>query len=310
MHKNNVSDLLEIKGFDHHKINQRLDLIKSKLDKSGIAISLNDERKLEKILNKIANDQANFEDINFCKELCKFNNHNQENNCQEDIEDKKNSKLSNKIKNENQQINSDEITFENNLEILRKSMSFNALRQEIIKNTSVYFKNDNYFLSYQISKNDTHKLSFRIKFSDNKCTISFDENNLETYSNQQTKTYELYDEEFKIIMLQKLFDDFPKTYRNLISTKNFIYFKHDQPALNSSSPRHYQLNNIDILRFNAQLKLAYNIEVNDPKIINLINNSYKKINRDKFFSYNFFKKIDNARKPCIPEVGTDNIYSN
>jgi 16S rRNA C1402 (ribose-2'-O) methylase RsmI len=173
MHKNNVGDLLEIKGFNHHKINQRLDLIKSKLDKSGIAISLNDERKLEKILNKIANDQANIEDINFCKELCKFSNDNQENNCQENIEDEKQSKLSNKIKNENQQINSDEITFENNLEILRQSMSFNDLRQEIIKNTFVYFKNDNYFLSYQISKNNTNKLSFRIKFSDNKCTISF-----------------------------------------------------------------------------------------------------------------------------------------
>jgi hypothetical protein len=310
MHKSNVSDLLEIRGFNHHKINQRLDLIKSKLAKSGIIISLKEERKLEKILNKIANDQADFEDINFCQELCKFSNDNQKNNCQENIGDEKILKLSNKIKDENQQIDSDEIAFKNNSEILRQSLSFNDSRPEIIKNTTVIFKNDNYFLSYQISKKDINKLSFRVKFNDNKCVISFDENNLKTTSNQEIKDSELYDEEFKIIMLQKLFEEFPETYRRLISAKEFIYFKHDQSSLDSNSSKRSQLQNIDILRFNAQLELVYNFEINDPKIINLINNSYKKITRDKFFSYNFFKKIDSARKPCIPEVGTDNIYNN
>ncbi len=299
MQKNNVNYLLEIKGFNHHQINQRLDLIKSKLANSGIIIGLNEERKLEKILNKIANDQAGFEDINFCKELCKFSNDNNESAIDEKI-----SKLSNKIKNENQQSNSDGIAFENNSEILRQSLSFNDLRQEIIKNTAVTFKNGNYFLSYQIPKKNINKLSFRIKFNNSKCVISFDENNLKIDLNEQNEIYELYDEEVRVCMMQKLIDEFPETYQKLISAKEFIYFKHDQFADNSSSSSPKKLNNIDILYFNAQLKLAYNLEINDPKIINLMNNSYKKLNRDKFFSYNFFKKIDSARKPCIPEVGS------
>jgi len=305
MHKNNVADLLEIKGFDPYKINQRLDLIKNRLEKSGIIISLNEERKLEKILNKIANYQASFEDINFCKELCKFSNDNQE-----IIFDEKISKLSSKIKNENQRDNNEKLVMENDLDIFRKSPSFNDLKQVILKNTKVIFKNDNYFLNYNLSKNNLNNLSFRLKFSDIKCVISFDENNLETTSDQQNIHNELYDEEIKIIMLQKLFDEFPNAYKKLISSKEFIYFKHCQLSSQASNSENSKPNNIDILRFNTQIKLAYNLIINDPKIINLMNNSQKKINRDKFFSYSFFKKIDSAKKPSIPEVGDCYISNN
>ncbi len=289
MVKNNINSLLEIKGFCSEKISQRLEVIKKKLSSSGIKISLNEERKLEKILNKIANNQASYEDMNFCSELCKFNN-------KEDfIIDEEDFRLSQKMKNDNRNID--------NIELLRQSSNFNNLKNEIIKNTRIIPRNDGYLLTYNSNENYQERLSFRIKFNENKCIISFDENTLSDEFLNSKNNQKLFIEEMRIAMIQKLNNDFPSTYQQLILANDFVYFNHDNFNSTQQKLELNSINNIDILRFNAQLKKIFKLEIKDPKIINLLENQNKKLQQIKFFSYNFFKKIDSARKPYIHEVG-------
>jgi hypothetical protein len=195
------------------------------------------------------------------------------------------------------------------LVILRESLLYKELKNEIIKNSSVSLEHNNYILTHLSNKNFPHKISFKVKFNDHKAVFSFPENifNFNNFE-ENNEVGKLFIEEIQIAMLLKLNIEFPKTYQDLISAKEFIYFKHDKSNFNQDSIDNKFLNNIEIIRFNAQLKKVYNLEIKDPKIINLSKNNskeliQKKFYKEKFYSYNFFKKIDNARKPCIPEIG-------
>ena len=300
MNKNNISKLLEVKGFNTYEISIRLDLIKKLLKESNISIALNEERKLEKILNKIANDQVEEEDLKFCKKLCNFDSNNGQSKNSDLIY-----KLSKIIKNtRSSDVDEDEMV------ILRQSDLFKNLKDTIIKKTHITLENNNYILNYQIEEDSSSKLSFRVKFSDNKVVFSFPENGINNYPTNFTANKvnneifnQLFIEEIQIAMLEKLNIEFPDTYQMLLKSKEFIYFKHDKLSSNYQNNEINPLENIEIIRFNFQLKLAYNIEIKDPKIINLSRNYIRDSIHKKFYSYNFFKKLENSRKPSIPEVG-------
>ncbi len=300
MNKNNISKLLEVKGFNTYEISIRLDLIKKLLKESNISIALNEERKLEKILNKIANDQVEEEDLKFCKKLCNFDSNNGQSKNSDLIY-----KLSKIIKNtRSSDVDEDEMV------ILRQSDLFKNLKDTIIKKTHITLENNNYILNYQIEEDSSSKLSFRVKFSDNKVVFSFPENSVKNYSknfdNNKVNNEifnQLFIEEIQIAMLEKLNIEFPDTYQMLLKSKEFIYFKHDKLSSNYQNNEINPLENIEIIRFNFQLKLAYNIDIKDPKIINLSRNYIRDSIHKKFYSYNFFKKLENSRKPSIPEVG-------
>jgi hypothetical protein len=299
MSKINIAKLLDVKGFNPTEINLILKLIKKLLKESNIAITLNEERRIEKILNKISNNHITEEDLKFCKSLFNLN--------EEDHFLKNNDlilKLSKIIKNSRSSNINDE-----KLLILRESLLYKELKSDIIKSSSISKENNNYILTYYGDKNFPYKISFKVKFNDHKAVFSFLENHV-NFNNfdEGNEVGKLFIEEIQIAMLLKLNIEFPKTYQDLISATEFIYFKHDKLTTNQDSIDNKFLNNIEIIRFNAQLKLVYNLEIKDPKIINLSKNNskelvQKKIYKEKFNSYNFFKKIDNARKPCIPEIG-------
>jgi hypothetical protein len=299
MNKNNISKLLEVKGFNPYEISIRLDLIKKLLKESNISIALNEERKLEKILNKIANDQAEEEDLKFCKKLCNFDSNNGQ---------LKNSDLIYKLSKIIKNTRSSDVD-EEEMIILRQSDLFKNLKDKIIKKTHITLENNNYILNYQIEEDSSSKLSFRVKFSDNKVVFSFPENSVnncsKNFDNNKVNNEifnQLFIEEIQIAMLEKLNIEFPDTYQMLLKSKEFIYFKHDKLSSNYQKNEINSLENIEIIRFNFQLKLAYNIEIKDPKIINLSRNYIRDSIHKKFYSYNFFKKLENSRKPSIPEV--------